>query len=110
MSSHAAWSLFVLVAVFAGVYYYWLYQGRMKPRAGTYLGTSTHEHSVLTVIETIAERKVVELPTLSDAEIVKHVSYELKAQHMPNVDLYEAAIFAIVRRLRGTAAEPRSGK
>ena len=68
-----------------------------------YLGTGLHQATMSETIEDVAKAVITEFPTFDDAQQARMVRDKLKLQGLKNVDLYEAAIYATITRLKGGA-------
>ncbi len=99
--------MLLLCLLLAGHYYTAHFTKRLKMPQG-YLGSASHEHSMLSTIETIALRRLLQFPAIDDATLFGMVRDEMRQQNILQVDLYEATIYAVVRRLRTDDQMPGS--
>lgn len=100
--------MLILCLLLAGHYYTARYT--KKIHMGTaYVGSVQHEFTMTATIESIARRRLLEFPAIDDRTLAGLISDELLQQRVPNVDMYEGTIYAIVRRLRSDDDLPGRG-
>ncbi len=100
--------MLILCLLLAGHYYTAYFTKRMNLAKG-YVGSDAHQFSMTETIESIARRRLLEFPVIDDRTLVGLVCDEMRQQRVPNVDMYEASIYAIVRRLRSDDDLPGMG-
>lgn len=97
--------MLILCLLLAGHYYTQHFTKRIKMPQG-YLGSGAHEHTMLETIELLARRRLVQFPAIDDATLVNLVRDEMRQQNVLNVDMYEATIWGVVKRLRSDEQLP----
>lgn len=100
--------LLILCILLAGHYYTAHFTKKIHLGTG-YVGSAVHEYDMTGTIESIARRRLLEFPVIDDRTLVGLVCDEMRQQRVPNVDHYEASIYAIVRRLRSDDDLPGIG-
>ena len=98
----------LILCILLAMHYYTSYFTKRQNLPQGYLGSTAHEHTMLDTIETIARRRLVEFPSIDDDTLAKMIRNEMRQQQVLNVDMYEATIYSVVRRLRTDEQQPQS--